>query len=50
MRAANKPRINLENQRRLEVVILLSTPFLLFVDPAGASNFRCVFALAATVN
>jgi radical SAM protein with 4Fe4S-binding SPASM domain len=43
MKAANKPRINLENRTRLETVIPIPTPFVLFVDPASACNFRCSF-------
>ena len=43
MKAEIKPRINLENRTRLEEVIPLSTPMILFVDPASACNFRCKF-------
>ena len=38
-----KPRINLEGRTRLETVIPLSTPFVLFVDPASVCNFKCSF-------
>lgn len=43
MRAKIKPRINLENRTPLQEVIPLSTPFVLFVDPASTCNFRCTF-------
>jgi hypothetical protein len=34
MKAQIKPRIDLENRTRLEEVIPLRTPFVIFVDPA----------------
>lgn len=43
MRAKIKPRINLEGRTKLETVIPLSTPFVLFVDPSSTCNFRCKF-------
>jgi radical SAM protein with 4Fe4S-binding SPASM domain len=43
MRAQLKPRINLEDRTLLETVIPLTTPYVLFVDPASACNFKCVF-------
>jgi len=43
MKAKILPRINLENRTRLEEVIPLSTPMVLFVDPANICNFRCKF-------
>jgi MoaA/NifB/PqqE/SkfB family radical SAM enzyme len=43
MKAKIKPRINLEGRTKLETVIPLSTPFVLFVDPSSACNFRCKF-------
>ena len=43
MKAKIKPRINLENRTRLEEVIPLSTPMILFVDPASVCNFKCKF-------
>ncbi len=43
MRAVIKPRINIENRTLLETVIPLSTPMILFVDPASACNFACKF-------
>jgi len=43
MKAEIKPRINLEDRTRLEEVIPLSTPMILFVDPASACNFECTF-------
>ncbi len=38
-----KPRIDLENRTKLETVIPLSTPFVIFVDPSDACNFKCKF-------
>ncbi len=43
MKAEIKPRINLEDRTRLETVIPLQTPFIVFVDPASACNFQCTF-------
>ncbi|MBU0777709.1 SPASM domain-containing protein [Patescibacteria group bacterium] len=43
MKAKIKPRINLENRTRLEEVIPLSTPMILFVDPSNVCNFKCTF-------
>jgi radical SAM protein with 4Fe4S-binding SPASM domain len=43
MKAQLKPRINLEGRTPLETVIPLSTPFIVFVDPASACNFKCSF-------
>jgi len=43
MKAQIKPRINLENRTKLEEVIPLDTPFVLFIDPASACNFLCPF-------
>jgi MoaA/NifB/PqqE/SkfB family radical SAM enzyme len=43
MKAAIKPRINLEDRTRLESVIPLKTPMILFVDPSSACNFSCKF-------
>jgi radical SAM protein with 4Fe4S-binding SPASM domain len=43
MKAALKPRINLEGRTALETAIPLATPFILFVDPSSACNFRCHF-------
>lgn len=38
-----KPRINLHNRTRLEDVIPLATPMVLFVDPSDGCNFGCKF-------
>lgn len=38
-----KPRINLQNRTKLEEVIPLSTPMVIFVDPSSACNFQCKF-------
>lgn len=43
MKAALKPRINLDNRPALETVIPLATPYVIFVDPASACNFKCTF-------
>lgn len=42
MKAALKPRINLDGRTALETVIPLATPFIVFVDPASACNFKCL--------
>jgi radical SAM protein with 4Fe4S-binding SPASM domain len=38
-----KPRINLEGRTKLETVIPLSTPFIIFIDPSSFCNFQCPF-------
>lgn len=43
MKAQIKPRIELENRTRLEEVIPLRTPFVIFMDPADTCNFKCKF-------
>lgn len=43
MKARIKPRINQDGRTRLEEVIPLATPYVLFVDPSSACNFRCKF-------
>ncbi|MEM5471643.1 radical SAM protein [Hoeflea sp. AS60] len=43
MKAQLKPRINLEDRTALETVIPLETPFVVFVDPSSACNFKCTF-------
>lgn len=43
MTAELKPRITLEGRTRLETVIPLSTPYLVFLDPSDKCNFRCKF-------
>src|SRR5476651_1935696 len=43
MKAALKPSINLEGRTALETVIPLSTPFVVFADPASSCNFKCTF-------
>ena len=43
MKAIYAPRIDLENRTRLETVIPLDTPFVVFVDPSDACNFKCRF-------
>src|SRR3989304_7273115 len=41
MKAEVKPRINLEGRTKLETVIPLSTPYLVFVDPSDVCNQKC---------
>ncbi len=43
MKASYEPRIDLKNRTRLETVIPLETPFVVFVDPSDACNFKCRF-------
>ncbi len=43
MKAKLKPRIELEGRTPLETVIPLSVPFLVFLDPSSACNFKCKF-------
>lgn len=43
MKAKYEPRIDLDNRTALETVIPLSSPFVLFVDPSDACNFKCRF-------
>ena len=43
MKAKIRPRINLKDRTRLETVIPLSTPYLVFLDPSDKCNFQCRF-------
>lgn len=43
MTARVAPRIELDDRTPLESVIPLATPYVVFVDPASACNFKCVF-------
>jgi radical SAM protein with 4Fe4S-binding SPASM domain len=43
MKARIEPRINLDNRTKLEEVIPLSVPFVLFVDPSSICNLKCRF-------
>jgi radical SAM protein with 4Fe4S-binding SPASM domain len=43
MKAEYKSKLNLEQRVALQDVIPLQTPFLLYVDPSSACNFRCQF-------
>ncbi len=43
MKAQLKPRIDLDHRTALETVIPLATPYVVFVDPASACNFKCTF-------
>jgi len=41
VKAEIKPRINFEGRTRLETVIPLSTPYLIFLDPSDVCNASC---------
>ena len=43
MKAEVKSKLNLEQRIALQDVIPLESPFLLYVDPSSACNFRCQF-------
>ena len=43
MKAEYAPRIDLLNRTNLETVIPLATPYVIFVDPSDACNFKCRF-------
>lgn len=43
MKAKFEPRIDLKNRTKLETVIPLKTPFVVFLDPSDACNFKCRF-------
>lgn len=43
MKAEIKPRITLEGRTKLETVIPLSTPYLVFLDPSSKCNARCAW-------
>ncbi|OQW92806.1 MAG: radical SAM protein [Thiotrichaceae bacterium IS1] len=43
MTAELKSKLNLEHRVALQEVIPLETPFLIYVDPSSACNFRCQF-------
>ncbi len=43
MKAKIKPRIELENRTKLEEVIPIDVPFLVFIDPSDICNFQCKF-------
>lgn len=43
MKARLKSKLNRDNRALLQDVIPLHTPFLLYVDPSSACNFRCQF-------
>ena len=43
MKAKIKPRIELKKRTKLETVIPLSVPFIIFVDPSDVCNFQCKF-------
>jgi len=43
MNAKIKPRIDLDNRTKLETVIPLGTPIIIFIDPSDVCNFHCKF-------
>ncbi|MBC8554046.1 MAG: radical SAM protein [Candidatus Brocadiales bacterium] len=43
MKAEIKPRIELENRTKLEEVIPIDVPYLVFLDPTDICNFQCKF-------
>ena len=43
MKAQVKSKLNLEKRVKLEEVIPLKTPFLIYLDPSSLCNFRCMF-------
>lgn len=43
MKAQLKSKLNQEDRVALEQVIPLETPFLLYIDPSSACNFKCEF-------
>ena len=43
MKAKIQPRIELENRTKLEEVIPMATPFVVFLDPSDICNFKCKF-------
>lgn len=43
MKAEYKSKLNLENRVKLQEVIPLDTPFLIYADPSSLCNFRCEF-------
>ena len=43
MKAEFKPRIDLKNRTKLETVIPLDTPYIIFIDPSDVCNFQCDF-------
>lgn len=45
-----KPRIDLQNRTPLETVIPLTTPYVLFIDPSDACNFKCSFCPTGDTN
>jgi MoaA/NifB/PqqE/SkfB family radical SAM enzyme len=49
MKAEIKPRIALKDRTKLETVIPLDVPFVIYVDPSDACNFRCKFCPTSDV-
>ena len=43
MKAKVQSKLNLKNRTRLEEVIPLQTPYLLYIDPSSLCNFKCRF-------
>lgn len=49
MKAEIKPRIDIEGRTKLETVIPLSTPYLVFLDPSDLCNQQCKFCPTGNV-
>uniref|UniRef100_A0A6H1ZTL0 Putative iron-sulfur cluster-binding domain contining protein n=1 Tax=viral metagenome TaxID=1070528 RepID=A0A6H1ZTL0_9ZZZZ len=43
MKAQFKSRLNLDNRVRLETVLPLRTPYLVYLDPSDLCNFKCSY-------
>ena len=43
MKAKIQPRIDLKNRTKIEKIIPLTIPFIIFIDPADICNFQCKF-------
>lgn len=47
MKAKYQSKLELENRTKLQDVIPLETPFLIYLDPSSACNFKCEFCPSA---
>lgn len=50
MKAKYEPRKDIKNRTNLENVIPLRTPYVIFIDPSDACNFKCKFCPTANYN
>ena len=41
--AIEKSKLRLDGRHDLDTVLLLATPYSIYLDPASACNFKCVF-------